>query len=301
MARKSKLVAVAPETVEPKKPKVLIYGAAGVGKTWFSLDFPSVYYIDCEGGAERDHYRNKLKASGGVYLGPEQGSLDFDIVISQVEALATEQHPYKTIVFDSITKLFNTAVTDEQARMEAANKKDEFGASRKPAVRAMGKLLRWINKVDMNVNMIAHEKDLYGLMNGQREVTGRTFDCWDKLEYELDLTLRVTKIGKGEGAQRKAIIGKSRLIGFPEGETFDWSYAEFASRYGNDVIERAVVPVIMATPEQLAEIKNLIEVLNVPAEIQAKWFSKFNAESFEEMDTVTISKVITSCKERLPK
>jgi hypothetical protein len=138
-------------------------------------------------------------------------------------------------------------------------------------------------------------------MNGQREVTGRTFDCWDKLEYELDLTLRVTKIGKGEGAQRKAIIGKSRLIGFPEGETFDWSYAEFASRYGNDVIERAVVPVIMATPEQLAEIKNLIEVLNVPAEIQAKWFSKFNAESFEEMDTVTISKVITSCKERLPK
>ena len=58
-ARKSKLLAVAPETVEPKKPKVLIFGAAGVGKTWTSLDFPGVYYIDTEGGADLDHYRAK--------------------------------------------------------------------------------------------------------------------------------------------------------------------------------------------------------------------------------------------------
>ena len=301
-ARKSKLLAVSPETVEPKKPKVLIYGAAGVGKTWFSLEFPGVYYIDCEGGAERDHYREKLRASGGMYLGPEQGSLDFDTVISQVEALATETHAFKTIVIDSITKLFNTAITDEQSRMEAANKKDEFGASRKPAVRNMGKLLRWINRVDMNSVLIAHEKDQYGATTGgQREVVGRTFDAWDKLDYELDFNLRITKIGKGDNAKRFATVGKSRLTGFKEGDQFDWSYAEFANRYGKDVIEKEVAPVVLASAEQLAEMKALTELLNVPQDVVGKWFSKFGVEGFEEMDTATIQKCINSCKERLPK
>ena len=57
VTKKSKLLAVAPESwLKPKKPKILISGPAGVGKTWVSLDFPSVYYIDCEQGAERDRY-----------------------------------------------------------------------------------------------------------------------------------------------------------------------------------------------------------------------------------------------------
>jgi hypothetical protein len=62
--RKSKLLAVSPDTVEPKKPKILIFGPAGVGKTWAALDFPGVYYIDTEGGADLGHYRERLKAAG---------------------------------------------------------------------------------------------------------------------------------------------------------------------------------------------------------------------------------------------
>ena len=103
--RPSKLKAVAPEAVEPKKPKVLIYGPPGVGKTWASLDFPSVYYIDTEGGADLDHYRSKPRNSGGAYLGPDQGSLDFDVVIGQMQARAVERHPFRTVVIDSISKL----------------------------------------------------------------------------------------------------------------------------------------------------------------------------------------------------
>ncbi|CAB4187969.1 AAA domain containing protein [uncultured Caudovirales phage] len=294
-ARKSKLLAVAPETVEPKKPKVLIFGAAGVGKTWTSLDFPGVYYIDTEGGADLDHYRAKLKASNGMYFGPDQGSLDFETVIGQVEALATEDHPYKTIVFDSITKLFNSAIADEQMRL---GDKDAFGASKKGPIRQMAKLLRWINRVDMNVIMIAHEKPLWGLANGSREEIGKTFDAYEKLEYELHFVLRIIKMGsKGEGI-RRALIGKSRLTGFPEGEQFDWSYAEFAARYGKDVIEKAVTQVVLASPEQLAEMKRLSELLNVPDEIRQKWFTKYGVESFEEMDTATIASLIKFMQEK---
>ncbi len=297
-ARKSKLLAVNPETIEPKKPKVLIYGVAGVGKTWTALDFPGVFYVDTEGGADLDHYRQKLKASGGMYLGPDQGSLDFDTVIGQVEALATEDHPYKTIVFDSITKLFNTAITDEQHRMAVEGKKDEFGASRKGPVRQMNKLVRWINKCDLNVVMIAHEKDLYGLVNGQREAVGRTFDAYDKLEYELHFVLRITKIGKGDNAKRIATVGKSRLQGFAEGSTFDWSYAEFAARYGRDVIEKDVSKLVLATPEQVAEVARLIEAAPLADGMLEKWFTKAGVESWAEMDTATIEKCLQFLKGR---
>jgi KaiC/GvpD/RAD55 family RecA-like ATPase len=107
----SKLKAVKPKKAEPKKPKILIYGKPGVGKTWQALDFPSVYYIDTEGGADLAHYTDKLERSGGVYLGPDQGSLDFATVLEQVQALATERHDFRTLVIDSISKLYTLEIT----------------------------------------------------------------------------------------------------------------------------------------------------------------------------------------------
>ena len=106
-------------------PTVLVYWPPGVGKTWVSLDFPAVYYIDTEGGSDLDHYRAKLRASGGAYLGPDQGSLDFDVVISQIRRWPQEQHHYRTVVIDSVSELWNVALSDERERLGA---KDAFGA-----------------------------------------------------------------------------------------------------------------------------------------------------------------------------
>lgn len=293
MAR-TKLLAVAPETVEPKKPKVLIFGPPGVGKTWVSLDFPGVYYIDTEGGAERQHYRDKLKAAGGMYFGPQQGSLDFDTVVSQAEALATEKHEFKTMVFDSGSKLFNTAISDEQVRLGDL---DAFGASKKKPIQQMKRLIRWMNRADMNVIIIAHEKDVWGKNDkGQQEVIGKSFDCWDKLEYELDLVLRISKIGNGPGARRYANVGKSRLTGFPEGDRFDWSYPTFAERYGKDVIEKEVVPITLATPEEVAEVTRLLALVKLPDGMTDKWLRKAGADSFAEMSGDQIAACIKHLK-----
>lgn len=298
--RKSKLTAITPENIQPRKPKVLVFGPAGVGKTWVSLDFPGVYYIDTEGGADQDEYRVKLKAAGGMYFGPEQGSLDFDTVIAQIEGLATEKHPHKTVVIDSITKLFNTAITDEQVRIADAGKKDEYGASKKPAVRQMARLVRWLNKADMNAIVIAHEKDLWGLSNsGQREAIGKTFDAWEKLEYELHLVLRISKIGAGDNARRYANIGKSRLKGFPEGQRIDWNYDEFANRYGREIIEGDVVQITLASADEVAEVNRLLDTVKVDPGIVEKWLNKAGAETFSEMGSEQIQACITHLKGRL--
>ncbi len=286
--RKRVLRAVAPESIEPRKPKVLVYGPPGVGKTWVAIDFPGVYYFDHEGGADLDHYRQKLRASGGMYFGPDQGSLDFETVIQEVQTLATEKHDRKTIVFDSATKLFSAAIVEEQERLGS---KDAFGASKKGPVRQMARLVSWVNRTDMNAIFICHQKDKWE----KNEAVGFTFDCWEKLEYELHLALRIERIGDA----RYARVGKSRLLGFPENERFQWSYAEFATRYGRDVIERAATQLVLATDEQVAEIKKLLDVVKLPEGTADKWLSKAGVEEWHEMGSDTIIKCIDFLKEKL--
>src|SRR4051794_15194472 len=112
----SKLKAVTPKAAPPTKAKTLIYGGPGVGKTWFSLDWPSVYFLDCEGGARLAHYQNRLLSAGGAYLGPPD-SLSFDEVIGQVRALSVEEHPFKTLVIDSVSTLFSLEIAKEAERL----------------------------------------------------------------------------------------------------------------------------------------------------------------------------------------
>ena len=288
----SKLRAIKPKSAEPSKSKCLAYGPPGIGKTWFALDFPAVYYIDTEGGANLDHYTDKLEKGGGVYLGPDQGSLSFDSVIEQVKALATEKHNFRTLVIDSITKLFNVAIADEADRIESAGKKNEFGADKKPAVSNMRRLVAWLTRLDMNVILIAHSKPEWTLVNGQREQTGLTFDCWDKLEYELDLCIQVEK----RGPRRIGKVRKSRLLGFPDADVFDWDYCAFAERFGRAVIEGEVKQIVLASDEQVSEIERLADIVKLPEGQIEKWFTAAGVQSWAEMDAERVTKAITHLK-----
>jgi AAA domain len=271
----TKLKAIEPKKAEPRKPKVMIYGKPGVGKTFTSLDFPNCYFIDTEGGATRDHYTDKLKKSGGAYLGREQGSDDFNTVIEQVEALATEKHAYKTLVIDSFTKLYNIAT------FEAAQKGgDDFGRDKKEANKPTRRLMNWLDRIDMNVILIAHEKPLWGIdAKGQRAEIGTTFDGYDKIEYDIDLILNIQK----SGPIRNARVTKSRLIAFPEGQSFPWAYEEFASRYGKDVIEDDVKAITLASEEQVNSIVDYIKLYKIEDEKVEKWIKAAKATKLEEL------------------
>lgn len=289
----SKLKAKDPTSAEPRKPQMVIYGPSGVGKTWFSLSFPAVYYIDTEGGASRTHYMERLKSSGGVYLGPEDGANDFEMIISQVKALATEKHSFKTLVIDSVTKPFISSIASEGERL---GEKNSFGADKKPAVQAMRRLIAAVHRLDMNVIFVAHEKAEWGQdAKGDRVEIGKVADAYDKLIYELDLALQITK----RGPQRMAAVKKSRLLGFPESEQFKLDYPEFADRYGKDIIEKAAKLITLASVEQVAEINRLVELLKVDAATTDKWLEKANAENFSEFNTDQAAKIITSLKSKI--
>lgn len=284
-----------PKAAKPTKPKIVVFGKPGVGKTWASIDFPSVFYIDTEGGANREHYTDKLKTAGARYFGPEDGSLDFDAVVEQIITLATIQHTYRTVVIDSFSKLYNAtaAMAAERLSLKDGKAGDEFGRDKKEANKPTRKLINWITKLDMNVILICHEKTLWA--NGEQ--VGVTPDMWDKIEYELDLVLSVTK----QGSSRKARVTKTRIEQFPDGTIFDWSFKEFAARYGQDIIEAAVTPISSASSDQVNQLKTLVELLRVTPDIIEKWLTKAGVDGFEEMDSETIQKCIDFLKNKLPK
>jgi hypothetical protein len=284
----SKLKAIDPKMAEPKKPKIVLFGKAGVGKTWASLDFPNVYYIDAEGGATLEHYTDKLKKSNGVYLGQAQGANSFVEVIEQIKALATEKHNYKTVVIDSLSKLYNNEI---QKSAEILGDKDVYGASKKDAIKLTRQLINWVEKIDMNVVLICHEKSVWE--NGEQ--AGIIFDAWDKINHDLDLCLNIVM----HGTSRKAIIYKSRIKSMPQSDRFDWSFANFAEKYGHDVLYKDVNQFECAVPGEVAELKRLIELLKIDDKKVKDWLEANKSESIEEVNRACVQDKITALRSKI--
>lgn len=267
---KSKLRAISPKEVRPSKPRFLISGKSGIGKTMFALDFPRPYLIDCEGGAIREQYQAKLRASDGAYMGKEHGSQDFDVVIEEIKNLITTKHPYKTLIIDSFSYLYNL----EAARAEAEGGSD-FGRDKKEANKPTRQLIRWLEKLDMNVILICHSKDKWMRVGKDIINQGTTFDGYEKLEYILDLWIELLR-------GRKFEVRKSRIVSLPQDEVFDLKYEKFAELYGKDTLESASVEKALATPEQISEVKALQETVKHDPKIVDKMFKKEDADEWED-------------------
>lgn len=289
----TKLKGKSPELVKPGKIKTVLFGPSGVGKTTLALSFPTPYYFDVEGGAKGEQYRKLLKESGGAYMGPEDGTLSFDTLIDQMQALATEKHPYKTLIVDSLTKLYQTAISQEAERL---GDKDAFGASKKPAIAYMRRLVMWSTRLDMNLLFVCHETAEWGVdAKGNRSEIGKIADVWEKLIYELDLSIQAQK----RGPQRLAIVKKSRLTAFPDGDSFPLEYAHFASRHGKESVEGDSDTIQLATPEQLQELTKLLDLVKVPeADIQ-KGFDKAQVSTWNEMTTEQVDVWLKFLKKRI--
>ena len=278
-----KLRGVPPAEVAPSKPKILIFGEGGVGKTTFASHFPKPYYIDSERGANREQYVRLLKASGGLYY--EEDSLEN--VVDELETLATTEHPYQSVVIDSFTKLYNNAIAQTEEDMRKRSEKPAFGSQNKPAADLARRMIRWITRVDMNVILICHEKAEWE----KGEQTGWTFDGYPKLNYELDLSMRATLVGN-DG--RRVKVTKSRIESLPMGAGFEFSFEEFANRYGKDVILGEVKPFIQATREQHDMLRGYFATLEYSDERWTKMLAsaKPAAESFDEVSDEQASKWI---------
>lgn len=282
------LKAKAPVDVKPTKPKFMISGESGVGKTFFALQFPKPYLIDSEGGATREQYQKLLKASGGAYFGKEEGSQDFKAVIEEVKQLTTTKHEYKTLIIDSFTYLYMLEASEAEAKGGS-----DFGRDKKMANIPTRQLISVLEKCDLNIILVCHSKTKWERRGKDIIDAGSTFDGYDKLEYILDLWIEILKGGK------TFVVKKSRVQSLVQGDSHPVSYEKFAELYGKDTVEREAVPVQLASVEEIARLHALIDGLKVDEETQEKWLKKCNVDDYTELSNEQIKSLIGYCEKKI--
>lgn len=288
---------VKPEAKE-KRLKLFLYGPAGVGKTTAVIQFPNAYVIDTEKGS--DFYSKTLSRSGSVVF----QSNNPDEIKEEIKELLTTKHPYKTLIIDPVTNLYNAVQekwtrvfekhTRESGKTEQAEIQD-FGMRYWGRVKSEFKSIqRMLMALDMNVLVTSHQKDQYGA--GMTKV-GVTYDSIKGEDYLYDLVFRLAI----QGGKRMAITEKERaevgLNKFPE--SFEWGYDNFLKFYGKEVIERESTPIKMASAEQINKIKNLVEIVKVEADQINGWFQKAGVDDWSEMQDEQIQKAIDFLDKKL--
>ena len=278
-----------------KRLKLFVYGPAGVGKTVAAIGFPKSYLIDTEGGA--DFYSKSINKAGSAIF----QSNNFDDVVKEVKELLTTKHDYRTLIIDPVTQLYNamqekwTKVFETYSKTEKEKELQDFGMRFWSRVKSEFKAFqRQLVAIDMNLIVTSHQKDLYG---PNMSKIGVTWDSMKGDDYLFDLVFRLEKRDK----KRVAITIKERAEPgeekFPE--EFEWSYENFCKFYGADVIEKESMPMALITPEQVARIKSLIEVVRVTNEEVVSWWNKADVSSWDEMTAEYGAKVVKFLEKRL--
>lgn len=283
--------------IEEKRLKMFVYGPAGVGKTVAALQFPSSAIIDTEKGT--DFYSDIINNVGSSVLKTN----DPEEIYQQINELLVTKHPYKTLIIDPITQVYN-AVQEKWNRIfekHAKNQKDaevqDFGMRYWGKVKGEFKSIqRLLMRLDTNVIITAHQKDVYG--SGFTK-TGVTFDSMKGDDYFFDLVFRIVN----KGGTRFAITEKERATPgkqkFPP--EFEWSYENFKKYYGANIIEKDSVPISLANSEQVQMIQNLIETLNIPDEDVDRLKRKFDVDEWSELTEEQINNGIEHFQQKLNK
>lgn len=270
-----------PEAVT-KRLKMFMFGPAGVGKTTAAIQFPNSYIIDGEKGCE--NYDKLITASGSVVY----QTTDINEVVQEVKSLLGERHQYRTLIIDPITPVYNDLL-DKSAQQVG----EDFGRHYGAANKTMKRLANLIMNLDMNVIITAHAKTEYGQNLAK---IGYTFDGWRQLDYWFDLVVELGKKGK----KRFGKVVKTRIDTFPDEDVFEWSYDAIKKRYDASILEREAEQIPLATPEQVREIKELLNIVHLPDGLVDKWMSKAQVETWEDMPATVIAKCIEYTKNRLP-
>lgn len=291
----SPLKAQKPE-VKEKRLKMFLYGPPGSRKTTSAIQFPKAVLIDMEKGAE--NYSASIEKSGSVIL----QTTSPDEVLEEVKTLLTEKHDFHTLILDPVT-IFYESTQEKWTRIfesytdNAKNKElQDFGMRYWGRVKSNYKaMLRMLLRLDMNIIMTAHQKDIYG---GSMNKIGVGPDSMKGDNYFFDNVFQLNVIG-GK-AIANTIKQRSEPLYAPKfPESFEWSYDNFCNFYGKEILEKESAPVIMANVAQLEQLSQLLETLNISQEQQLKVMETFDIEKWEEATEEQLQKIIDSLQKKI--
>lgn len=277
-------------TLKFKKPEIknqrlkfLVFGEMGSGKSTLCCLFPNTAYFDTEDSTSKIKYARAIGENGGGVV----NTGDIDEIISQVKELITTKHDYKTIVIDSLTVAYENLLIEAEKKVGS-----DFGRHISFADSKVKQLVNLLLRADANVVVTCQSKREYG---NNMNVIGNTYAGYKRLGYMFDLVLETSVLGR----VFNAVVRKSRLEHFETGERIDFSYQEILKRCGAEAIEKSLATEMLASKDQVMELKRLVQLLNVPENDVQKWLTKESCDMFEDMAADRIDKCIAALKAKI--
>src|SRR5437016_756602 len=108
-----------------KPPKMIIYGANGVGKSHAAAWANCAIFLDAEGNL--DHLPHDDMGDNPIFS--KERVTSFHDIENNVKNLLRETHPFKTVVIDSLDTVY--AMCMEEIKSEFSYKDLAFGADHK--------------------------------------------------------------------------------------------------------------------------------------------------------------------------
>jgi len=197
-------------TGQARYPKILVFGAAGTGKTWFAL-----------GAGTKDNPAIVLDTEAGTHFyGPETGhhflrkdTQNIRDALQVVQALEGVESD-APLVLDSGTILYEAV---QEAVAEKARVDELKFHHWRHIKRPFRKLYVHLMNLPRPVIITAHEAQQFSMSKGELVVTGYDPRFEKQAVHVFDLVLRLTR----NGEVTTATVHKSRLAGFPTGKTIE--------------------------------------------------------------------------------
>ena len=209
------------DTIEKPKdrmPIITILGEAGTGKTNLAATMPKPIFIRIEDGLQSIPLNNRPDAF------PVIDSVD--TLFNQVGALLREKHEYKTVVFDSVTKLdrlFEKYIIDNDPKQPKSINQamGGYGAGLAAVANLHGRIRKaagMLNDLGMCVCFIAHADTetielpdtdpymRYSLRLGKRSLAHYVDDV------DVVALVKLETFYTGDGDRKKAVSTGDRVI-----------------------------------------------------------------------------------------
>jgi hypothetical protein len=261
----------------------LLSGDSGTGKSFFIANLKNALIADTDLGGGLAYADRLIRANGSERV--EVGSYPELMEEINKRRRSGALKNITTLAIDHLTTLQQEAVNRHNP-----NALEDFGKSYDKATREWRKVRELVRIGDFNLICTAHMKSKYE----NKQITGITTDASKNIEADFSIVLYLRP---ANGYPSTAMIQKWRRLPddprgpLQRGDTFAFTMEEVIRIHGYG-LDGARHEIPMATPDQVAEITRLLQVVKLPDGTAEKWLAKAKAESWADFTQEALGKCI---------